>query len=197
MTDEIHEPTPEERRKGFFYLLGALALLLIPIIWGIVLANTGSESNEETSGMAGSEATNVSTTAPEVARTNLALTATVVETSSDFNENFVGANAIDGSIATEWSTRGDGDDAYIVIDLGTPKEITGVGFRTREMTDGTSVTTTFTVTIDEGETLGPFTAGIAFAEVDLGPMTGQIVRIDMAETTGGNTGAIEIEIYGF
>jgi hypothetical protein len=195
MTDEIHEPTPEERRKGLFYLLGALALLLIPIIWGIVLANTGSESNEETSGMAGSDAVDVSTTAPEMARTNLALTATVVETSSDFSDNFTGTNAIDGSIATEWSTRGDGDDAYIVIDLGAPQEITGIGFRTREMTDGTSITNTYWVSIDGGEALGPFDAGIGFAESDFSGY-GQIVRIDMGETTGGNTGAIEIEIYG-
>jgi len=196
MDAEIHEPTPEERRRGLYYLLGALALLLIPIIWGIVLANTGGESNEETSGMAGSDTAGVSTTNPETARVNLALDATVLETSSDFSDNFAGANAIDGSIATEWSSRGDGNDAYIVIDLGSPQEITGIGFRTREMTDGTAITNSITITIDTGEPLGPFAAGIGFVEIDLDAMTGQVVRIDMADTTGGNTGAIEIEIYG-
>jgi hypothetical protein len=196
MTDEIRGPTAQERRNGLYYLLGALAFMLIPIVWGIVLANTGSEGNEESSGMAGADTGAVSTTAPETARPNLALAATVVETSSDFNDNFTGANAIDGSIATEWSTRGDGDDAYIVIDLGSAQEITGIGFRTREMTDGTSITNSFTVTIDDGATQGPFAAGIGFVEVDIDPVMGQVVRIDMAETTGGNTGAIEIEIYG-
>lgn len=188
-------PTEEERRKGKYFLLGALALMLIPIITGIVLANTGSENNEESSGMGTSVTGAVETTSPATARTNLALGATVVETSSDFSDNFVGANAIDGSITTEWSTRGDGDDAYIVIDLGSPQDITGIGFRTREMTDGSAITDTYTVTVDGGETLGPFDAGVGFAESTFAA-SGQVVRIDMGSTTGGNTGAIEIEIYG-
>ncbi len=129
------------------------------------------------------------------ARTNLSLNASVIETSSDFNSNFAGANAIDGSLASEWSSRGDGDDAFIVIDLGAPMEVTGIGFRTREMSDGTSITNTYTVTIDGGETLGPFDAGIGLVVSDF-TATGQVFRIDMEFTTGGNTGAVEIEIYG-
>lgn len=196
MDDEIKEPTPEERRKGLYFLLGAIALMLIPIITGIVLANTGGEGDEESSGMtSGTGDVTVTTEVGAPARTNLALGATVVETSSDFNENFVGANAIDGSIVTEWSTRGDGDDAYIVIDLGSPQDITGIGFRTREMSDGTAITETYTVTIDDGEPLGPFDAGIGLVVSDF-TATGQVIRIDMATTTGGNTGAVEIEIYG-
>lgn len=127
------EPTAEERRKGLYYLFGGLALMLIPIIFGIVLANTGGDPNEEASGMPtapGGVATE-SDVPGTTARTNLAVGASVVETSSEFNENFAGSNAIDGSLATEWSTRGDGDEAFIVIDLGAPQEITGVGFRTR------------------------------------------------------------------
>jgi hypothetical protein len=135
------------------------------------------------------------TVASEFARPNLALVATVVETSSDFNETFAGSNASDGSIATEWSSRGDGDDAYIVIDLGAPQNITGIGFRTREMSDGTSITNTYTVTIDGGEALGPFPAGIGMSVSDF-PATGQVVKIDKDTTTSGNTGAVEIEIYG-
>lgn len=128
-------------------------------------------------------------------RPNLALGATVVETSSDFSESFAGSNAIDGSLATEWSSRGDGDAAYIVIDLGGPAEVTGVGFRTREMSDGTSITDAYTVTIDGGEPLGPFPAGIGLTVSDF-EATGQVLRFDLVETTGGNTGAVEIEIYG-
>jgi hypothetical protein len=129
------------------------------------------------------------------ARSNLSLNASVVETSSDFNSNFAGANAIDGSLSTEWSSLGDGDDAFIVIDLGAPMEVSGIGFRTREMSDGTAITNTYTVSIDNGEALGPFEAGIGLVVSDLAA-TGQVFRIEMADTTGGNTGAVEIEIYG-
>jgi len=129
------------------------------------------------------------------ARSNLSLNASVLETSSDFNSNFAGANAIDGSLSTEWSSLGDGDDAFIVIDLGAPMDVSGLGFRTREMSDGTAITNTYTVSIDNGEALGPFEAGIGLVVTDF-VVTGQVFRIEMAETTGGNTGAVEIEIYG-
>ncbi|HSG80418.1 MAG TPA: discoidin domain-containing protein [Acidimicrobiia bacterium] len=126
--------------------------------------------------------------------TNLALEATVVETSSDFGAGFAGSNAIDGSLATEWSSQGDGNGAYIVIDLGREAEVTGIGFRTRQMSDGTSITNQFTVTIG-GELFGPFEAGPGLATTQF-IATGQVVRVDLVDTTGGNTGAVEIEIYG-
>jgi len=129
------------------------------------------------------------------ARSNLSLDASVVETSSDFNSSFAGANAIDGSLSTEWSSLGDGDDAFIVIDLGAPMEVSGLGFRTREMSDGTAITNTYTVSVDNGEVLGPFNAGFGLVVTDF-VVTGQVFRVEMAETTGGNTGAVEIEIYG-
>ncbi len=131
----------------------------------------------------------------QAVRVNLSLNGTVVETSSEFNDNFAGTNAIDGSLASEWSSRGDGDDAYIVIDLGSETDVTGIGFRTREMSDGTSITETYTVTIDDGETLGPFDAGPGLAVTDFSA-SGRVFRFDMETTTGGNTGAVEIEIYG-
>ena len=52
---------------------------------------------------------------------------------------------------------------------------------------------TFTVTIDD-QTHGPYPAGTEAAILDTA-VTGQIVRIDADQTTGGNTGATEIEIY--
>jgi hypothetical protein len=126
--------------------------------------------------------------------TNLALEGSVVETSSDFSADFAGANAIDGSLATEWSSQGDGNGAYIVIDLGRKAEVTGIGFRTRQMSDGTSITNQYTVTVD-GELFGPFDAGPGLATAQF-IATGQVVRVDLVDTTGGNTGAVEIEIYG-
>ena len=128
-------------------------------------------------------------------RPNLALEATVVEVSSEFSSAFAAANAIDGSLATEWATRGDGDDAYIVIDLGEPRSVTGIGFRTREMADGSSIITSYTVTVDDGKALGPFPAGPGLVVTEVS-FVGRVVRIDAAASTGGNTGAVEIEIYG-
>jgi hypothetical protein len=129
------------------------------------------------------------------AAVNLALDATVTDVSSEFSDAFAAGNAIDGSLGTEWSSRGDGNDAYIVIELGASTDVTGFGFRTREMTDGTSITNTYTVTIDDGETFGPFEAGPGLTVTEFAA-TGRVFRFDMEDTTGGNTGAVEIEIYG-
>ena len=81
--------------------------------------------------------------------------------SSEFSDGFAAANAIDDSGTTEWSSAGDGDDAFITIDLGDERDIAGVEFITRSMLDGTAITETFTVTIDDGDTFGPFPAGTA------------------------------------
>lgn len=126
---------------------------------------------------------------------NLALDATVAEVSSEFNDSFAAANAIDDSGTTEWSSRGDGDAAFITIDLGAPKEIAGVEFITRSMLDGTAVTETFTVTIDDRASFGPFPAGTpvdpSFAPV---ATTGRLVRFDVEASTGGNVGAVEVRV---
>lgn len=189
------EQVPEKSGGAVWYFVGAVSLMAIPIIVGIVLANTGGDPNES-SGMTAAPAdgsTTVVITGPD--RPNLSLGGSVVETSSDFNDDFAGAMAIDGSLSTEWSSRGDGDDAFIVIDLGSEQAVTGFGFRTREMTDGTSITNTYTVTIDDAEVLGPFEAGIGLNVTDV-TANGRVFRFDMEDTTGGNTGAVEIEIYG-
>jgi hypothetical protein len=126
---------------------------------------------------------------------NLALGATVTDVSSEFSDGFIAANAIDGNPATEWSTAGDGDDAHITIDLGVATPISSLRFVTRQMGDGSSITTTFTVTIDDGAVLGPFTAGLdpPLTTVDT---TGRVLRFEVETSTGGNTGAVEIEIFG-
>jgi len=124
---------------------------------------------------------------------NVAVDGVVVDSSSQFSDAFAASGAIDGDLGTEWSSGGDGDDAYLVVDLGRPVEIVGVGFRTREMSDGTAIANSFTVTID-GDTYGPFRAGpgLAIGEVSA---VGQLVRFDVDTSTGGNTGAVEVEIY--
>ncbi len=132
---------------------------------------------------------------PADLRTNLALSATVTGVSSEFNDSFAAARAIDGDLATEWSTRGDGDDGFITIDLGAATEIGGFEYITRSMADGSAITTTYTVTVDGGDVLGPFPAGNpADPRFQAVPATGRILRFDIDSSTGGNTGAAEIRV---
>nr|WP_243851523.1 discoidin domain-containing protein [Modestobacter marinus] len=130
----------------------------------------------------------------EVPGENVALGAEVVDVSSEFSEGFPASAAVDGNLGTEWSSAGDGDDASITLDLGRPVPIVGVALRSRSMSDGSSIVETFTVTVDDGETYGPFEAGTSGA-VNATDVTGQVLRIDAVQTTGGNTGAAEIEVY--
>jgi hypothetical protein len=124
---------------------------------------------------------------------NVALGARVVDVSSQFSGAYAAANAVDGNPNTEWSSAGDGDDAAITLDLGRQVGLVGLALRSRSMSDGTSVIETFTVTVDDGQTLGPFDAGTTVDGIDV---TGRVLRIDAERTTGGNTGAAEIEVYG-
>jgi len=122
--------------------------------------------------------------------TNVALDGQVIGVSSEFSQAFAAVNAIDGDPATEWSSSGDGDDAFLVIDLGRAVDVVAVGFHTRSMTDGTATTETFKVTVDDNETHGPFPVGRVEVE-----FTGRVLRFDVEASTGGNTGATEIEVF--
>lgn len=125
---------------------------------------------------------------------NVAVGTEVVAVSSEFSESFAAGNAVDGDPATEWSSAGDGDDASLTIDLGREVDVVGLAVRSRSMSDGSSVVETFTVTVDDGETFGPFDAGTTFSPAEA-EFTGQVLRIDAERTTGGNTGAAEVEVY--
>ncbi len=63
------------------------------------------------------------------------------------------------------------------------------------MADGSATTTTYTVTVDDGNVLGPFPAGnpadTMHTPVDI---SGRTFRFEVMDSTGGNTGAIEIRI---
>jgi hypothetical protein len=126
---------------------------------------------------------------------NLALDATVVDVSSEFSDGFAAANAIDDSGTTEWSSAGDGDDAFITLDLGSAQQIAGVEFITRSMLDGTAITETFTVTVDDETMFGPFPAGTP-VEPNLAAIAaiGRVVRFDVETSTGGNVGAVEARV---
>ncbi len=128
---------------------------------------------------------------------NLAMAGTVLEVSSVFSDAWRGENAIDGDLATEWSSSGDGDQSFIVIDLGAAQPIGAIEFLTRTMADGSATATSFTVTVDDTEVLGPFPAGSpADAMTAVVDTSGRVLRFDIDASTGGNTGAIEIRVYG-
>lgn len=120
---------------------------------------------------------------------NVAVGASIVDVSSEFSASFAAALAVDGDRNTEWSSRGDGDDAFITIDLGMPVDVTAVGFDTRSMSDGSATTEMFSVTAD-GVAFGPFAVGTAAVT-----FTAQVIRFDVEASTGGNTGANEIQVF--
>jgi hypothetical protein len=105
----------------------------------------------------------------------------------------VAVNALDRDPSTEWSSRGDGDEAFLELDLGAERQVAWVGFLSREMADGSAITRTFTVTADGGEILGPFTAGPDPVPVSV---SARRLRFDVETSTGGNTGAREVVVRG-
>lgn len=127
---------------------------------------------------------------------NLAPRATVVDVSSEFSDAFAATNALDGDPSTEWSSRGDGDEGYLTIDLGAEVAIGGVSFVTRSMADGSAITDTFTVTVDGDRVLGPFPAGAPVNErITLVDVTGTELRFDVETSSGGNVGAVDVFVY--
>ncbi len=142
-----------------------------------------------------SDAVNANLLAPENG-------ATLVEVSSNFggqpNDGRWGIlNAFDGNSATEWSSAGDGDDAYFVVELGGRYQVDSVDYWTRAMNDGTAITESFTLTIDSGEVLGPFEVE-AYTDLTTFPVDFETtsLRFDVERSTGGNTGIIDIAVYG-
>lgn len=127
---------------------------------------------------------------------DVALRAKIVAVSSQWSSAYRAANAIDGNLSTEWSSAGDGNRAFITIDLGRPVRVDGVAFITREMSDGSAITRTFAVVVDSARRYGPFQAGDRVdPRVAVVSFTGRRVRFEVVTSTGGNTGAAEIEVF--
>lgn len=107
--------------------------------------------------------------------------------------------AIDGLTGTEWATNGDGDDAWIDIDLGVERTISRVEFRSRRMPDGSSIIRSFQLRLSADAILGPFDTpdpDVLYG-VDLTPpIVKRRVIVEAVTTTGGNTGAREIRLLG-
>ena len=135
---------------------------------------------------------------------NLASTANgarVVGVSSNYgggadDSSFGTLNAIDGNPATQWSSNGDGDAAWIEIELAAETHVTRVGFWTRTMGSSAQIES-FQIVTDKGDIIGPFSLSDAsqvfYFDTDF---VARRLRFEAITTSGGNTGAIEIEVYG-
>lgn len=121
--------------------------------------------------------------------------AVVTAVSSEFGGAFTAGNAIDGDPRSEWSSRGDGDGAYLTIRLAEPTEVVGFGFWTRTMVTSAEIRR-FEVVNERGEVFGPFDVPDAAGRYDF-PATGsgQEFTFRVVASTGGNTGAVEVAIY--
>lgn len=126
--------------------------------------------------------------------------AQVLGESSVFGDSgtWAGANAIDGDPSTEWSSAGDGDDAYLEVELAEATSIASVGIWTRTM-GSTAQITSFRVIVDGEDTLGPFevpdSSGVHVFDLDQ-PVEAQTLRFEVESSSGGNTGLVEFVAYG-
>jgi hypothetical protein len=127
---------------------------------------------------------------------DIAIGAKVVAVSSQWSNAYGAANAVDGNLSTEWASNGDGSRAFITIDLGRPRKITGVAFISRAMSDGSAITRTFAVVVNGGQRYGPFVAGDRLEpHTATVAFTGRRLRFEVLQSTGGNTGAAEVEVF--
>jgi hypothetical protein len=132
--------------------------------------------------------------------TNLASTemgARVVDVSSAFgnSESWSGENASDGDPASEWSSQGDGDGAFIVVELAEQSALTSIGLWTRTM--GTSAQIEqFRVVTDGGRVLGPFDVPDA-SGMHVYPVSAEArqLRFEVTASSGGNTGVVELAAF--
>ena len=153
----------------------------------------------------GEDATFRTLPAEEKADVNLASLeagARVTAVSSNFggaaNDQSWGADsAIDGSRGTAWSSAGDGNAAFVEVELAGLAQLHAVEVWTRSMSDGTAQILSFTLTTDAGEVLGPFTLQDAAQpyrfEVNV---VARSLRLDVVDSSGGNTGLVEFAVYG-
>ena len=140
--------------------------------------------------------------APEVNLLSASDGARIVAVSSNFggaadDETWGAGSAVDGNPGSAWSSAGDGDEAFIEIELAGRAHLRTVEVWTRSMANGTAQTFTFTLTTDAGEVLGPFDLADAAQayrfEIDV---VASSLRFDVVTSNGGNTGLVEFAAFG-
>jgi len=105
-------------------------------------------------------------------------------------------SAFDGDGATAWSSDGNGDSAWIEIELAALTRVTRIGFWTRTMGSSAQIQS-FQIVNDAGETVGPFNLTDAAQSYSFDTnFTARRLRFEVVASNGGNTGAVEIEVYG-
>ena len=140
-------------------------------------------------------------TLPDVALASAGTTIAAVSSnwSNESNGDAWGADhVIDGMMATEWSSNMDGNGAYVELDLGQPRDVSFIGFRSRKMDDGTSIVKQFQLVIDGQTTLGPYDTpdpDVRYVIPLPAPQTMRLVRMQATQTTGGNTGLKELQLF--
>ncbi|MDA0334937.1 MAG: discoidin domain-containing protein [bacterium] len=128
----------------------------------------------------------------------------IVAVSSNFGGAVNGAtwganSAIDGLMSTEWATNGDGDNAWLDIDLGQVRQITRIEFRSRVMPDSTSIVRSIQLRFDESSVLAPYSTpdpDVLYGFDLETAISARRVFVEAVTTTGGNTGAREIRLLG-
>ncbi|ADR36937.1 coagulation factor 5/8 type domain protein [Oceanithermus profundus DSM 14977] len=131
----------------------------------------------------------------------LGLGARVAAVSSNYggaaNDARWGANAaLDGDPATEWSSDGDGDAAFLTVELPREVEVAAFGFWTRTMGSSAQVRS-FVVEDEAGRVYGPFELDGA-ERMDLFPVEnarGRRFTFRVRSSSGGNTGAVEVGVF--
>lgn len=129
-----------------------------------------------------------------------ALGARVAAVSSNFGGGDNGSrwgadNALDGDGGTEWSSDGDGDGAFLSVELPQTESVSGFGLWTRTMGSSAQIAS-FTVENELGEVYGPFELPDASGMHTFpAEASGRTFTFRVVASSGGNTGAVEVAIF--
>jgi len=121
--------------------------------------------------------------------------ARVLAVSSEFGESWTASRAIDGQPSTAWSSLGDGDDAFITVELPAEVQVSGFGLWTRTMVTSAQILT-FQVTTPAGRVFGPFEvpdASMLYAFP--AEVLDRRFTFEVLSSSGGNTGAVEVAVF--
>ncbi|KAL7539563.1 hypothetical protein ACHAXR_009390 [Thalassiosira sp. AJA248-18] len=146
---------------------------------------------------------------------NLALLsegATILDVSSNYgtspsavSSSYGAEKAIDGFENTAWSSFGDGNDAFVTIELPFMSNVVYVDFHTRSMTDGTAQIYEYQVEFiaeDDDSAIAIVSKKCTLPDASRpytcisGAMGVSVVTFRAVQSSGGNTGAMEIGVHG-
>jgi hypothetical protein len=125
----------------------------------------------------------------------LARGARILAVSSEFSDAWGATRAIDGQPTTAWSSQGDGDDAFITVELPHEVQVSGFGLWTRTMVTSAQIIT-FRVTTPAGQVFGPFEvpdASMLYAFP--AEVFDRRFTFEVLSSSGGNTGAVEVAVF--